>query len=165
MTRQKTETTCGNCYHYIARRPDEAARCFYDGVCMLRGRAVSPKWDAAIAPCNSTYILSNSKKPTYWKAAEEPSDALKRWAGTFDGHVVLTAAERYAWDRHTGGSEMTLEAITRLIPYAGENTAAVIVRDIEGPCGDEPDLGEMSKEQRGLFIACKERLGEADGLR
>ena len=139
--------------------------CRRPGVCLKTAMAVEPGWQAPLAPCNSTCSLSNPKKPTHWRQAGEVSDALQRWAGTFDGHVVLTAAERYAWDRHTGGSKMTLEAIAKLIPYAGENTATVIVRDIEWCYGDDLDLAAMSKEQRGLFIACKERLGEADDLR
>ena len=142
------------------------ARCQRPGVCLKTAAVVEPGWQASLAPCNAYCNLSDPKKPTYWRQAGEVSDALQRWAGTFDGHLVLTAAaERYAWDRHTGGSEMTLEAIAKLIPYAGENTAAVIVRDIEWSHGDKLDLTEMSKEQRELFIACKERLGEADDLR
>ena len=141
------------------------ARCQRPGVCLKTAAAVEPGWQAPFAPCNAYCNLSDPKRPTHWRQAGEVSDALQRWAGTPDGHVVLTAAERYAWDRHTGGSEMALEAIAKLIPYAGENTAAVIVRDVEGPRSGKPDLAGMSKEQRGLFIACKERLGEADGLR
>lgn len=156
---------CGNCAYYVARPPELMVRCQRPGVCIKTAEAVEPDWQAPLAPCNAYCNLSNPKRPTHWRQAGEVSDALQRWTGTVDGHVVLTAAERYAWDRHTGGSKMTLEAIAKLIPYAGENTAAVIVRDIEWSHGDKPDPAEMSKEQRGLFIACKERLGEADDLR
>lgn len=157
---------CGNCAYYVARPPELMTRCTRSGVCVKTANAVDSDWQVSLAPCSVYCDLSTHRKPVYWKPAGEVSDALQRWAGTFDGHVVLSAAERYAWGRGTGGSRMALEAITKLIPYADENTAAVIMRDIEWSCGGyEPDLMEMSKEQRGLFIACKERLGEADGLR
>lgn len=140
--------------------------CTRHGVCIKTASATEPDWDASLAPCNAYCNLSDPKRPTHWKLADDVSDALQRWAGTFDGHTVLSAAMRYAWDRGTGGSRMTLEAVAKLIPYAGKNTAVTILRDIEGPYGEyEPDLSEMSREQRGLFIACKERLGEADEIR
>lgn len=157
-------TRCGNCGYYIARPPELMTRCVRPGICLKTSAAVEPDWQAPLAPCNAYCNLSDPKKPAHWKPAGEVSDALQRWAGTFDGHIVLTAAERYAWGRDTGGSRMTLEAIAKLIPYAGENTATVIVRNIDGQYGDEADLSEMSKEQRALFIACKERLGEVDDL-
>lgn len=157
---------CGNCAYYVARLPELMTRCTRSGVCIKTADAVDPDWQVSLAPCSVYCDLSAHRKPVYWKPAGEVSDALQRWAGTSDGHVVLSAAERYAWGRNTGGSKMTLDAIAKLIPYAGENTATAIMRDIEGPYGTyKQDLMEMSKEQRGLFIACKERLGEADGLR
>lgn len=140
--------------------------CTRHGVCIKTASATEPDWDASLAPCNAYCNLSDLKRPTHWKPAGEVSDALQRWAGTVDGHIVLIAAERYAWGRGTGGSRATLEAIAKLIPYAGEDTAITILQDIEGPYGEyKPDLSEMSREQRGLFIACEERLGEADDIR
>lgn len=149
---------CRTCAYYAARPPKLMRRCQKPGVCIKTAEAVEPGWTAALMPC-----AVNGR--AYWEPAGEVSDALQRWAGTFDGHVVLTAAERCAWGRRTGGADMTLEAIAKLIPYAGKNTACVIANDIEGPCGDGADLAAMTKDQRGLYIACKERLGEIDDLR
>lgn len=55
---------------------------------------------------------------------------LERWCATFEGRLVLTAAERYALRRSTGGSRMTLEEVARPVPHAGVSTAFVIARDI-----------------------------------
>lgn len=67
---------------------------------------------------------------------------------------------------HAGGPETALGAIAKLIPYAGENTAAVVKRGIEGPYGTHCDgIDGMPCGRRKPSTACGEGLGEADGLR
>lgn len=91
---------------------------------------------------------------------------LERWCATFEGHLVLTAAARYAFGRSTGGSLATLAELARLVPHAGVNTALVIARDMRQACGVwEGDGGRMKAsclkaEERDLYVACVERMAE-----
>lgn len=92
---------------------------------------------------------------------------LERWCAMPNGHLVLTAAERYALRRSTGGSRMTLEEVARLVPHAGVSTAFVIARDIRHAFavwerdGNILRASDLDKEERELYRAAIERIAKA----